>query len=90
MAPFQVNGNTQGLFGLAPPLVKHSGGGAGCAGGILGGEGFGLFGGGLCPMLPAPNVKQDNDFVSQSPHCLLITSPSPSTWVAHHSAPLPL
>ena len=59
-------------------------------GGILGGEGFGLFGGGLCPMLPAPNVKQDNDFVSQSPHCLLITSPSPSTWVAHHSAPLPL
>ena len=31
MAPFQVNGNTQGLFGLAPPLVKHSGGGAGCA-----------------------------------------------------------
>ena len=26
MAPFQVNGNTQGLFGLAPPLVKHSGG----------------------------------------------------------------
>ena len=34
MAPFQVNGNIQGLFGLAPPLVKHSGtggGGAGCA-----------------------------------------------------------
>ena len=31
MAPFQVNGNTQGL-GLVPPLalVKHSGGGAGC------------------------------------------------------------
>ena len=24
MAPFQVNGKTQGLLGLAPPLVKHS------------------------------------------------------------------
>ena len=47
--------------------------------GLLPGAGFAALVGLACPRLPAPNVRQDRDFLSQSPHCLLMTSPSAST-----------
>ena len=65
-------------FGGGLNLGGALGGAAGLEGAALGLAGAAA-GAGDCPRLPAPMVKQDNDFLSQSPHSPLMTSPSEST-----------